>query len=297
MHLFTPIIEGLLQHLDANVVPWCQAWPRGLPRRLTHGREFHGLNLLLLSLSQHSSRYWLTAREVARLGGQVRPGEPATTVIHWTRSHAAEPAHHQRPDGEESLLTCSAVTAAVFNLDQVEGIARPADDQPVPPSCRFAVADLMLDLLPDQPAIDHARIPEPVYHCAADRITLPHLSQFESADDYYRALFFARIRASGAPHRLHRFTTADGGHRARYSFETLVAELGTAFLCGFAGIRPAPAETLAAGHGQAWAKVLRADPAVLLRAAAAAHRAADYLRGKLSAEPAQLPPYSEGASA
>ena len=290
MNLFTPIFEGILQHLDANVVPWRQAWPRGLPRRLTHGREFCGLNLLLLNLSQHSSRYWLTAREVARLGGQVRPGEPATTVIHWTRSNPAEPAHRQQPNGEESPLPCDAVTGAVFNLDQVEGIARPADDQPVPPSRRFAVADLMLDLLPDPPAIEHARIPEPVYDCRTDRITLPHLSQLSTADDYYRALFAARIRASGAPRRLHRFTTTDGGQCEPYSFEALVTELGTAFLCGFAGIRPAPAQTLAAGHGPAWAKVLRTDPTVLRRAAAAAQRAADYLRGKVIPDPVPAAP-------
>ena len=291
MHLFTPIIEGLLQHLDANVVPWRQAWPRGLPRCLTTGQEFRGLNLLGLGLTHHSSRYWLTARDVARLGGQVRRCQLATTVIDWTWSRPAHPAQPQRQNGEESPLPCDAVTGTVFNLDQVDGIAHPDDDDPVPPSRRFAVADLMLDLLPDQPAIEHARTVAPVYDCRTDRITLPHLSQFQSADDYYRAIFSARIRASGAPHRLHRFTTADGGHCTPYSFEALVAELGTAFLCGFAGIRPAPAETLAAGHGLAWAKVLRPDPVVLLRAAAAAQRAADYLRGKLPAEPAPPPPY------
>ena len=73
-----------------------------------------------------------------------------------------------------------------------------------------------------------------------------------------------------------------------YSFEELVAEFGASFLCAFAGIANAGTEALSASYIDGWAKAFRRDHRILLRAASAAQRAADYVRGKVltDAEPA-----------
>lgn len=60
-----------------------------------------------------------------------------------------------------------------------------------------------------------------------------------------------------------------------------MAEFGGAFLCGFAGITNPKTEALQASYIQGWATVLRQDPRMILKAASAAQRAADYVRGKL----------------
>lgn len=77
----------------------------------------------------------------------------------------------------------------MFNLDQVEGITRPEDDVPNRRNDRFEVADKMLDVMPDYPEIVHVATREPSYSPRLDRVTLPHLSQFESAAEYYATLF------------------------------------------------------------------------------------------------------------
>jgi antirestriction protein ArdC len=61
----------------------------------------------------------------------------------------------------------------------------------------------------------------------------------------------------------------------------LVAEFGAAFLCGFAGISNPTGEALQASYIEGWARVFRQDSRILIRAAAAAQRAADYVRGKM----------------
>ena len=174
----------------------------------------------------------------------------------------------------------------MFNREQAEGVPTPADDRDRHPD-RLHIASQMLDELPDQPQILHTRTPAPSYSPRRDCITLPHLSQFESADDHFWMVFRARVRSSGHPRRLNRFAEADGERIENCPFEELVAEFGAAFLCGFAGIEHHRPEALPADYLERWARVFRQDGRMLVRAASAAQRAADYLRGKLPAAETQ----------
>ena len=287
MNIFTPITEHILRQLDAGVVPWHQSWANGLPKHLVTGQEFRGLNLLLLGPTRYTSRYWLAEHDAVRLGGRVRPGAQAQSVLGWQWHPPAALDSQSPPTAAAMAARRSPLTRSLFNLDQVENVPRPDDDTPSPASRRFEVAELMLAVLPSPPEILHARIHEPAYDARRDCITLPHLSQFPSAEAYYTARFLGHVRASGAPHRLHRFAATDGERLPPFSFEALVAELGAAFLCGFAGLRNVTADALPASRSQGWANALRADPGLLVRAAAAAQRAADYLRGKVVPDPVQ----------
>jgi len=183
--------------------------------------------------------------------------------------------------GKENLAPCMPFASAVFNLDQVEGVVRPEDDILNPSNRRLEIAEQMLEVMPDKPEIVHILNSSPAYSPRADRITLPHLSQFESADEYYATLFHELIHGSGHPRRLNRFAEAEGDRVEKYSFEELVAEFGAAFLCGFAGIQNASTDALQASYIEGWARVFRQDSRILVRAASAAQRAADYIRGKL----------------
>ena len=61
-----------------------------------------------------------------------------------------------------------------------------------------------------------------------------------------------------------------------YSKEELVAEMTAAFLCGESGILPATVENSAA-YLQSWSARLKEDKKMVINAAAAAQRAADYI--------------------
>ena len=146
------------------------------------------------------------------------------------------------------------------------------------------VAEQMFDVMPDKPEIIHTLTAQPAYSPTLDRITLPHLSQFESADAYFATLYHELTHSTGAPRRLNRFAEAEGDRVEKYSFEELVAEFGAAFLCGFTGIENRHTEELQASYIEGWARVFQQDSRVLVRAASAAQRAADYIRGKIPAE-------------
>ena len=113
---------------------------------------------------------------------------------------------------------------------------------------------------------------------------MPHLSQFESAEEYYATLFHELVHASGAAKRLNRFAEVQGDRFERYSFEELVAEFGASFLCAFAGINNPGTDALQASYVSGWAKALKNENHLVIRAASAAQRAADYIRGKIRRE-------------
>jgi len=284
MNIYSTITERVLKQMEQGVIPWHKTWHAGLPKNTVSGKEYRGVNILVLGLADHASRYWLTYRQALQLGGHVRKGERSTPVIYWKWRTPEEIAKRAAATGNEEIAPCVPFVSAVFNLDQTEGVPPPADDIQHRPEDRLKAADQMLDVMPDKPEIVHAVTANPVYSPGLDRVTLPHLSQFESADDYYSVLFHELVHSSGHPRRLNRFAETEGDQAEKYSFEELVAEFGAAFLCGFAGIENGKTHAQQASYIEAWARVFRQDSRILVRAASAAQRAADYIRGKTAAE-------------
>ena len=284
MTIYETVTNRILNQLSAGQVPWHKTWKTGLPKSLCTGREYRGVNILVLGSAEYTSRYWMTFREAQRQGGHVRKGERATPVIYWKWRTPEELAQRAAQTGKEDPAPCTPFVSAVFNFDQVEGVARPADDLPPRHEDRLTVAEQMFDVMPDKPEIIHTLTAQPAYSPSLDRITLPHLSQFESADQYFSTLYHELTHASGHARRLNRFAEAEGDRVEKYSFEELVAEFGAAFLCGFAGIQNRGTEELQASYIEGWARVFQQDNRVLVRAASAAQRAADYIRGKVPAE-------------
>jgi antirestriction protein ArdC len=64
-----------------------------------------------------------------------------------------------------------------------------------------------------------------------------------------------------------------------YSREELIAEMGSAMLCGVAGIEQSTVANSAA-YLKAWIARLKSDSKLVVSAASAAQKAADYIRGE-----------------
>ena len=287
MNIYTSVTERILKKLEEGVIPWRKTWSTGLPKSLSTGKEYRGMNILLLALTGFTSRYWVTYREVLRLGGHVRLGEKGTTVFFWHWRTAEDLQKLRQKTGRDNLAPCTSFTSVVFNLDQVEDIARIEDDVPNRRNQRLAAADQVYEIMPDKPDIFHTRTSGPAYSPNGDQVTMPHLSQFETADEYYATLFHELVHATGHSTRLKRFGEVEGNRFEQYSFEELVAEFGAAFLCAFVGIENPSTEALQASYIEGWAKALHNDSHLVIQAASAAQRAADFIRGKVMLQEAK----------
>jgi antirestriction protein ArdC len=278
MDIYKAVTDRILDELRNGTIPWRKTWNTGVPKSLSTGKDYRGINVIILAMSPHSSRYWLTYREAIKQGGHVRKGERATPVVYWKWRTDDEKQKQREKTGKEQVAPCVPFVSAVFNLDQVEGVERPEDDggrRLVEPSA----AERIIETMPDKPRIANSATYSPMYVPSLDEVRMPMIDQFESAQEYHGVFFHELVHSTGHEKRLNRIKAGQRFGSDDYSFEELVAEFGAAFLCSIAGIDNPKADRLHASYISGWSRVFEEDTRIILRAASAAQRAVDYIRG------------------
>ncbi|MCA9026690.1 MAG: DUF1738 domain-containing protein [Planctomycetaceae bacterium] len=282
--LYQEVTDRILTLLDHGTVPWRNPIQRGggdgWPKNLTSSKRYRGVNVFLLAMRAweqgYASDYWLTFRQAKKRDGQIRKGEKSSLVVFWKQVN-------KRDEQTEELITIPVLRHYnVFNIDQCEGIEAPdtvtADPnaQPIEPLER---AEQVISGYQDRPEIHHSGN-RAVYRPGTDQVLLPPPERFESRETYYGTLFHELSHSTGHTKRLNRGldeTMAPFGS-PDYGKEELVAEMSAAFLCATAGISPPTIEQSAA-YIESWRKVIKGDKRIVVSAAGAAQRSADWILG------------------
>lgn len=287
MDVYRIVTEKIINLLEQGVVPWRRPWTStGLPRNLVSKKPHRGINHFLLSASKYVSPFWLTMRQANQVGGHVRRGEESSIVVFWKVEDLKQSSENL--DTEESndkdrrrfLLRYYRV----FNLEQCELPQAVLDKLPKVDTQEHTPISACAEIvgcMPNAPEIQHGGS-KAFYSALNDRVTLPPPELFTSAEEYYATGFHELIHSTGHQKRLARASILEAapfGSRT-YSVEELVAEMGAAYLCAESGISPAVIENQAA-YVSGWLKKLRDDRKLVVRAAAHAQHAADYVLGKV----------------
>jgi antirestriction protein ArdC len=228
MNAYEVITKRILEKMEQGQIPWRRPWTVQMPRNLISKRPYHGVNLLLLSLSEFESPYWLTFKQAKQLGGRIKKGEHGTPVVFWKLLEVL----NEKPEEQENELKTIPYLqySTVFNLSQTEGIPTPADSpQVIEP---LEACEQIIRGFSDKPETTHSLIPRAFYRPAIDTVHMPSKSSFAKPEEYYATLFHEYTHATGHEKRLNRHieenTNFDFGSK-EYSREELVAELGSAF--------------------------------------------------------------------
>ena len=278
------VTDSILAHLERGTVPWRCPWNRttGRPRNFHTGREYQGVNVLLLGLLQFPSPWWMTFRQAQERGGCVRKGEHGALVMKWGRHQKAV----KNGDGTEDKKTAFFLKSyRVFNAAQIDGIEFPsAESGPqLDASQRITRAEQIVAQMPQSPSIREGHTTQASYRRSSDRIEMPAFARFNTPEDFHITLFHELIHATGHESRLARkgVTDSDGFGGKQYSQEELVAEMGAAFLGMEAGIVRDQHEQSAA-YLKGWLDVLRETEhrRWIVQAANQAGRAADFILGR-----------------
>jgi antirestriction protein ArdC len=110
---------------------------------------------------------------------------------------------------------------------------------------------------------------------------MPSIGLFRSSEEYYSTFFHELTHSTGHKSRLGRdgFESVQSFGSESYSKEELVAEVGAAMLCGVTGIENRTLGNSAA-YLKTWIERLKSDSRLIVTAASAAQKAADYILGK-----------------
>lgn len=268
------VTDRILELLAKGVVPWSKPWKSGsssMPRNLTSGKAYRGVNILLLWSQGYENPYWLTFNQCRAMGGTVRKGEKGTMVVFWKMLKKED-----KETKEEELIPLLRFYY-VFNATQCDDIKTPfIKTVPDGTFSPMEACESIVSSMTPKPLIRHGGSLA-CYSPASDTVTMPDATAFKTASHYYCTLFHELTHATGHKSRIGR--KLEGGMMSEsYSKEELIAEMGASFLCAFGGVDPSIMEHNAA-YIAGWMKRLGEDKKLIVCASAAAQKASDYILG------------------
>lgn len=309
------VTDRIIEALEQGVAPWARPWKRvggRGPTSLATGKPYRGINTLILEttamLEGYSSPYWVTynqakarAVEAAQAEGRtlvektgktgrkywvevtdegetiffggVRKGEQGTPVVLWKpiRKTGVDSDGNERDD---SYLLLRYFT--VFNVEQCEGVPAPATE-PLPEFVPIERAQEIADTMPQRPSVRHGG-DRAFYSPTLDYVQMPLQGAFETPEAYYGVLFHELAHSTGHASRLNREGIEAAGTTFGdevYSREELVAEIASAIVSAEAGIEPNIPRS--AAYVKSWLKYAKDNRSEILKAAAQAQKAADFI--------------------
>ena len=269
------ITDQIVKKLESGIIPWHRPWNGGEPAmNLITKKPYHGINVFLLACSGYTSPYWLTFKQVQKLGGHVKKGEKSTIITFWSVKQK-----EKNNESEETKTETYAVLRyyRVFNVEQCEGLDGKVPEPKIRDFQPIDEAERIVKAMPKAPAITHKE-QRAYYSPMRDYVNMPLQGTFISDEEYYSALFHELTHSTGHESRLGRksLTTLAGFGSHEYSKEELIAEMGSAYLCGHCGISQRVIDNQAA-YIQGWLGRLRKDPKMVVWTASQAQKAADYI--------------------
>ena len=281
--LYQSVTDSVIAQLEAGRVPWVQPWgrpeiaaPLGLPKNAQTGRNYSGVNILLLwgaaIDTQRTTQSWLTYKQAQSMGAQVRKGETGTTVCYADtfipkaeKERAAETGNTAIPKGFLKRYT-------VFNADQCEGLD-PSFFEGVEPLPERETIPRAEKLITATGADFRSGGDRAFYSPSDDFIQVPPQPAFFEQINYYRTCFHELGHWTGHKSRLDRNLKGQKGTKL-YAREELCAEMTTAFICAALGVLPTVRH---ADYIGSWLTVLKDDKRFVFKAASLASKAADYI--------------------
>lgn len=275
MDVYTIVTERIIEQLKQGYIPWKKPWANcldGTFNRISR-KPYSLLNQLLLTKEGE----YATFRQWEQVGGRVKKGEKAEIVVFWKMQEVTE----QKEGGELSIRQVPLLRYYnVFHISQVANVLpleRTEDFETEP----IERADAVLHEYVERENItllvgDSDRA---FYRPATDSITLPSLSQFEQAENFYSTAFHECGHSTMKESRCNRVAENRNSYfgNADYSKEELVAEITSAAILHSLGIETPDTFQNSCAYVQSWIKVLQNDKKFIVSATGKAEKAAKYI--------------------
>jgi len=286
--ILTQVISKNIQ--DGNKLPWFRPWFGGCkivggrniyaPRNLTTNKEYRGINYMLTSMQGMPSPFWLTFDQAKERKIYLKPNQQYTPIVRWIVD--------ENEEGKTVYKGCRYFR--VYNLSQFqnwENIKTPDSDLVIEEE-NEEIKNNLIDSA-ERIIAGFNKGPEigfggnrAYYVPSIDKVTVPKISDFISSEHYYATLIHELVHSTGHEKRLKRKGVAegmDGFGGKNYSFEELVAEIGSCFLCNRIGIDTEKVFDNSVAYIQNWLGKFHDDVSMLPKAAQMAQKAVDLILG------------------
>jgi antirestriction protein ArdC len=272
MDVYEQVTNKIIENLEAG--KWEKPWfCTTSPVNGKTGHYYTGINRLLFGMVAEQKNYtspeWFTFKQAKELGGNVKKGEKALLGIFFTKKELRDAVDE---NGEKKYVSV-AKSFYVFNREQCENLPEQAE---IPKLCETERDARLENFIADSGASIHYGGDKAVYIPSEDLVRLPRFENFMNVSGYYATAFHELAHWTGHRNRLDRDLTGRFGSES-YAMEELVAELTSAFICADFELQ---GKLQHAEYISSWIKVLKKDKKAIVSAAAAAEKAAQYLKEK-----------------
>ncbi len=269
MDIKQEITDKIIKHMESAGADWKKPWTstnKGLPRNGISQTMYTGINSVHLQLQGFLQGYaspdWYTYKQASSIGAQVRKGEKSTFGIFYSPIKIKD-----KTTGDDKSIPMLK-SFYLFNRAQIDGLPEVEIVQNVVDSLE-AVEQIVHKV---GAVVKHGQSGA-FYVPSADYIGMPDIDAFNSSPDYYSTLLHELTHWTGHKSRLDRF--AEGVDA--YAIEELIAELGSAMLCGIVGI----VDSTVDGHAKYlnhWLTGLRNDKNLIMQASSKAWQAVQFVK-------------------
>jgi antirestriction protein ArdC len=283
LDVYSRVTNKIVADLERGNMTWVQPWQAGhqagpvsRPLRVG-GKAYRGVNVLMLWAAAMEKGYscplWLTYKQAAELGGQVRKGEHGSVVV-YADKFTKEGTDDKGAAVEIEIPFMKGYT--VFNAEQIDGLPGHFYATVPPLNKEIDRLENVENFFANTKATVQHGGDRAFYSPGRDLVQMPELPIFRDGESYYATLAHEITHWTRHESRLNRDFGQKRFGDSAYAVEELVAEIGAAFLCTDLVITPEPRDDHAA-YIQNWLTVLKGDKRAIFTAASHSQKAADYL--------------------
>jgi antirestriction protein ArdC len=274
---YAEVTATILEAMKSGTAPWVKPWrdvPNlAIPHNVFSGKSYRGINSVLGWIAAEkygfASQGWLTYKQAAELGGNVKKGEKCRLQVVFFKQLDVK---DKNAKGEDVVKKIPLIRlASVFNVEQCENLKLPKRTMP---KLRQTAADQLVKTIADKlKMVLKIGGNRACYIPALDIVQMPPAGAFNEDATALATYFHEAGHWTGHKTRLDRDLSGRFGN-ASYAFEELVAELTSAFLCAANRVNGSLQHP---EYLRNWISVLENDDKAFMKAASLAQAAADYI--------------------
>lgn len=293
--VYRVITDRVIEGLQTQGMKWFKPWTNKTgdivsPTNYITKIAYRGVNALLLAqaMRQHgwTTPLFITAKQVKTAGAELKEGAQSAEVIYWMVSYVLDgkwyseysfrKAGYKPEDADNDHW--SPRYYRVYNIADTS-----IDYVQAPVECevkyeRIPVAESVWDTYSNKPTLMHGGM-DAYYRPSADHIQMPKIENFKSRDDYYKTLYHEAVHSTGHKSRLNRKGVAEINNFGSkdYSYEELVAELGSMYLVAMTGLEPVDNDANSQAYINGWIAKLNSEEKWILSASTKAEKAVEHI--------------------
>lgn len=275
MDVYHMVTDRILKQLEEGVIPWKKPWAdclEGTFNRVSR-KSYSLLNQMLLSKNGEYATY----KQWQQVGGRVKKGEKSEIVVFWKLNEIQE----KTETGEVVNRTIPILKYYnVFHISQIENV------MPLIRTEQYATnpiekAEEVLNnyIQREKITLSIQESDRAFYSPSKDSITLPLISQFQKAEEFYSTAFHECGHSTMKKTRCNREDENRSSYFGNdsYSKEELVAEITSATILNSIGIETEQSFKNSASYIQSWIKVLKENTRFIVSASGKAEKAVKYI--------------------